>query len=205
MAENTYRVAPFSQSAYLDAGTNPSSAGGACHMFALKWLSEIIHDKSAGSQARMDTLIRYAREVRVLYKAFSARWSREGEVGADEGVAKMVQLTVDDIISYPSIALLSKAARDQHRKGYVYTFRFAGGGAHSIAFYRSGATFGGHLYAMDPNLGEYKMGKGQLMQWVRWLDLIKYSAFGAITSHQLRPVSAYVSSGSRIKGGVKIM
>ncbi len=203
MNEATYRMAPFDQSTYLNAGRNPSSAGGACHLFALKWLSEIVHDKSTGSQARVDALIRYAAEVKMLYKAFSTRWG-EGEAGADDGVANLLKLSIDGIVEYHTIALLAAAAREEHRKGYVYTFRFASGGAHSIGVYRSGATFGGHIYVLEPNYGEYKMGKGQFLNWAKWLQTTMYGAYGAISQHQLRPVSKYVSSGGKF-GGVKVM
>lgn len=145
-----------------------------------------------GDQWRMDQLIKYAREVKMLYKAFSDRWTSEGSVGADHGVANMLLLNIDNTVSAGhSFDVASKMVTKEHRKGFVYSFWFKSGGAHSIAFYRSGATFGGHVYAFDPNFGEYKMGKSEFGDWLSSALITYYFGhYGTINKHELRYVSA---------------
>ena len=203
MNETTYRIKPFDQSGLLDGERNPSSAGGACHLFALKWLSLIIADKGQGTAARINALERYAREVRILYKAFGDRWQREGGRYADDGTAKILGVEVTDFQQPGSFAHVANAVRREHRSGFVYSFWFSGGGAHSIGVYRSGAKWGGHIYVLEPNFGEYKMKKSQFVNWLTGFLAPSYAAFGNITSHQLRYVRAYTSPG--VKGGVKVM
>jgi hypothetical protein len=54
--------------------------------------------------------------------------------------------------------------RNNNRKGFVYSFWFVNGSAHSIAAYESGSGrwYSGHIYVFEPNFGEYKMGKSTL-------------------------------------------
>jgi len=195
--ETVFRKAKFDQSPLLKADRNPSSAGGACHMFALKWISEIEKHKELGTSDRILKMTRGAQEVRMLYKAFTVRWMEAGSSTdmADEGVAKMIGVKVEQPVENPkSATAVAKLVTDHKRLGFVYSFWFAKGGAHSIAFYRSGGTFGGHAYAFEPNFGEYKMPKSRLGDWISWLDS-RYAAFGAVTSRKLRLVGLNTQSG----------
>lgn len=203
MDENTNRIESFDQSELLNGSKNPASAGGACHMFALKWLSEIIDDKSLGTSVRIQNLKKYASEVKMLYKAFGDRWNREGGRFADSGTAKMLGVEVYNFTQPISLDQVASDIQKEHRVGFVYSFWFSKGGAHSIGIYRSGATWGGHIYVFEPNFGEYKMEKSQLSSWFKQFLAVKYAAFGKINSHQLRYVRKYNSPV--VKGGVKIM
>lgn len=203
MNETTYRLEHFDQSSLLTGTRNPASAGGACHMFALKWLSEIIDDKSRGTSFRIQRLNRYASEVKMLYKAFGDRWIREGGRHADSGIAKMLGVEVYKFSKPGTIGQVANEIKKEHRVGFVYSFWFSNGGAHSIGVYRSGATWGGHIYVLEPNFGEYKMGKSELGSWLQGFLAPRYAAYGTFTSHQLRYVQKY--SAPNVIGGTKVM
>lgn len=205
--ETTYRTVAFDQSKYLDNKKNPLSAGGACHLFALHWCQEIISDKSLGAQDRMENMARFANAVKVQYGAFSRRWEREGSAVSDEGIAKQIGLKIAKLTYPNTLGEVAEAVKSEHREGFVHSFWFRknnqDNGAHSIAYYRSGATFGGHIYVFDPNYGEYKMSKSQ---FVRWLDEVLtplYKPFGKIDSHQLRYVERHIVKA--VKGGTRVM
>jgi hypothetical protein len=202
MDQTTYRTALFDQSAYLDAGKNPASAGGGCHAFGLAWADEILKDKSAGAQARMDAMARRAGEVRICYRAIRDRWASEGETNADEGIAKRLGVKIDKVENCGSFAVVANKVRAEHRAAFLYSFWFSGGGAHTIAFYRSGKRFGGHIYVFDPNYGEYKMEKSQLATWLTGVTGPLYSGYGDITRHRLTFVSVWVAPA--VTGGVRV-
>ncbi|RTL30413.1 MAG: hypothetical protein EKK47_10850 [Burkholderiales bacterium] len=202
MDETTYRTVEFSQSDYLDGGKNPASAGGGCHAFGIAWADEILDNKAAGAQARMDAMKRRAGEVRICYRAIRDRWAHEGESGADEGIAKRLGVKIDKVDDCGSFAVVANKVRDEHRTAFLYSFWFSGGGAHTIAFYRSGKKFGGHIYAFDPNYGEYKMEKSQLSAWLTGVIGTLYSGYGDITRHRLTYLSDWVAP--TVKGGVLV-
>lgn len=203
MDETTYRTAVFDQSQYLDDGRNPASAGGGCHAFAMAWAAEITEDKAAGARARMDAMVRRAREVRIAYKAISDRWANEGESRADEGIAKTLGVQIDAVDLCGNFAAVANKVRREHRTAFLYSFWFSGGGAHTIGIYRSGKRFGGHVYVFEPNFGEYKMDKSRLIGWLQDFIRVQYSGFGDIDRHRLTYLSAYRAKAPR--GGVKVM
>lgn len=202
MDATTYRKAEFDQSQYLDQTRNPASAGGGCHCFAMAWANEILSDKSLGSGHRMDRMAKRAPEVRILFKAMGDRWKHEGESGADAGVAKRLGVQIDQVVNCGNFALVANKVREEHRAAFLYSFWFSNGGAHTIAFYRSGKSIGGHVYAFDPNYGEYKMQKSQLIGWLTGFINVVYANFGTITRHRLTYVSPYTASA--VKFGVAV-
>jgi hypothetical protein len=71
----------------------------------------------------------------------------------------------------------------------VYSFWFTGGGGHSIAFYRSGSSGllgGGHIYAFDPNLGEFKMSLNEFSKWLSQLIVHYGQHFTPINQHAMK-------------------
>lgn len=180
-----YRKASFDQNAYLNGVTNPSTVGGACHLFAMKWISLISANKSDGAQSRMDALHRYKNEVIMLNKSFKDRWILEGENGSDATPAAFLGLTMTSQQTLDMRISVSATVLAQSRKGMIYTFRWPGIGAHSIGVYRSGYGITGHVYVFEPNLGEYKMDKWTFPMWVRNLQRSHYN-LGTVGSHQLR-------------------
>ena len=187
--ETTYRTVAFDQSKYLDNKRNPLSAGGACHLFALHWCQEMINDKSLGAQDRMANMGRFSGAVKVQYGAFSRRWEQEGSAVSDEGIAKQIGLKISKLTYPNTLAEVAEAIKGEHRVGFVHSFWFKkdkkDNGAHSIGLYRSGATFGGHIYVFDPNYGEYKMSKSQLQRWYDEVLAPLYKPFGTIASTRL--------------------
>lgn len=202
MDERTYRTEPFNQEGLLSAKKNPASAGGACHLFALKWLSEIIKEKSRGPLDRIQKLKFWAKEVKVLYAAFSKRWTREGNIGADQGVGRMLEVDINDPQDLNSFEQVANVVCKSQRAGFVYSFWFSKGGAHSIGVYRSGGTWGGHIYVLEPNFGEYKMDKSQFETWLSGFIGPKYDDFGIVTEHQLREVHTYKAKAPKF--GAKV-
>ena len=206
MDMTTHRTAAFDQSNVLDATYNPESAGGACHMFSLEWISEIISDKSQGATARMDAMRRKAKSIQVKYGVFGKRWDREGGRYADVGMAKLTGVEVFDFKTPGNFDTVASMVRSTSRTGFVYSFWFQNGGAHSIALYRSGKSFWGtgHIYVFDPNFGEYYLKRSVFVEWLRQAMASEYAGFGGITGHQLRFVRSYTSTGGKY-GGVKVM
>jgi|GEM_PF-6704780 hypothetical protein len=201
MNEDTYRQQAFDQSTHLSAPGSPSATSGVCHLFALKWASLIVSDKSLGTGARIGELDRHASEVRILYKSFGDRWNREGGKRADEGIAKTLGLKIDKLEEPGTKAIVHAHVRAEHRVAFVYSFWWADGSGHSIGVYRSGAKYGGHIYVFEPNFGEYKMKKSQFGDWLTWLE--GSYASGPFAAHQLRHFSAYEQKA--VAGGVKVM
>ncbi|WED22943.1 hypothetical protein L3Q72_05995 [Vibrio sp. JC009] len=199
---SSFLISPFNQSNVLDTDYNPESASGACHMFSLKWLSEIMANKSQGAATRMDTMRREAKSVQVMYGVFGKRWVREGGRYADVGMAKMLGVEVFDFKTPSSFADVASQVRSTSRTGFVYSFWFNDGGAHSIAVYRSGKSFWGtgHIYVFDPNFGEYYMKRSVFVNWLRQAMDSAYAGYGGIESHQLRYVKKYQSAGSALGG-----
>ncbi len=201
MNEDTYRQQGFNQDDYLHVVGCPSATSGVCHLFALKWASLIATDKSKGTGDRIDQLKRYAQEVRILYKSFGDRWDNEGGDRADEGIAKMLGLQVDKLENLGNKAQVHANIRAEHRTSFIHSFWWADGSGHSIGIYRSGKKWGGHIYVLEPNFGEYKMNKGQFGDWLTWLEL-EYGD-GPFAQHQLRHYSTYEQKA--IRGGMKVM
>ena len=200
MDETTNRLKKFNQADYLGGGNNPASVGGACHMFSLAWLGEIVNDKSQGTESRIQAMITKAPEIRMKYKAFSDRWSAEGGDRADEGMAKTYNVKIANLSKYARAELVIDEVRQHNRTGFVYSFWFGATSAHSIAVYQSGSGrwYSGHIYVFEPNFGEYKMGKSF---WAKWLMGFLYTfytkSFGPIHAHQVRQVEKYAAPAVR--------
>ena len=136
---------------------------------------------------RMATLNRNAAEVRVNFGTFANRWTNEGEMGADTGLAAQFGLTVANTVTHLNFNRFRNAIRHPEQDTFLYSFWFAGG-AHTIAFHRGvsggcfGWCFGSHIYAFDPNYGEYAIPRSRLISWINGFIAPTY---GAITKHKL--------------------
>ncbi|MEM6303351.1 MAG: hypothetical protein AAF744_01450 [Pseudomonadota bacterium] len=200
--DTTYLQAPFNQGAHLNGATNPASAGGACHMFALKWCSRIMRTPGAGAATRMFEMGQNTAEIRVKFRTFGSRWVNEGEERADEGFAKQWGIQVDDVRNLSSAKLISSAIKGRYDQGFIYSFWW-GTPAHSIGIYRpryAGLFSRGYVHVFEPNYGEFYMRKDRFYAWVKWRE--NSYGLGTVTKHQLRPLSLYAAQA--VNMGVKL-
>lgn len=205
MDHATYLLAPFDQNAHLDAGANPASADGACHLFALKWCASIMKNRGAGAGARMLEMANNTAETRIKFAQFGARWDNEGGTHADGGFARMWGIKVDQLQRLGTRGQVGAQVSRESLTGFVYSFWFTGGEGHSIGVYRPARNriFPGYVHVFEPNYGEYRMKKSRFAAWIRWIQ--RQYNFGAVNRNELRHLSLYnapVVAGGRALPGM---
>jgi len=210
------RVWSFDQSVSMDAVNNSCNAAhqGSCHNFSLEWLTTLIQQKASGSKGavssgmnKRESHMKMARTVKsaiVTQTAFGKAWGDLNYENADGMMAKLRQLKVTTVIKPAvfSAAAVEKRVNKSGRAGYVYSFWFAGGGGHSIAFYRSGGTgalSGGHVWAYDPNLGEFKMKPKEFSDWLGRFIAHYQQYFPQVAKHAMKQAAAQKFSLSGVR------
>lgn len=172
-------VATFVQvNAMKGLGAHSKAAvAGACHNFTIDWIGQMLADggevTDALAKKRMQTMrARNGAGNPVLQKVFGARWSEGGNSYklADQMMIKIrglkeVELAFD-YSAYDQKRLV-QCVKSPAGQGMVYSFWFdgavvgAGGGAHTIGFFRPMAgsrgslkPSGSNVSCFDPNFGE---------------------------------------------------
>ncbi|HQT85967.1 MAG: hypothetical protein B7Z58_11895 [Acidiphilium sp. 37-64-53] len=194
------QTAGFSQVNVMKGSANQAATAGACHNFSLEWLAAMYADaRPANAAARMRALGKNkGGAAMVTQTVFSNEWSRQSAAAADKGVAAWRGLQfVRDIIPYAAYTEASFLAglNGTDVAGLIYSFWFtgsvagAGGGAHTIAFFRKMKTGRGttgkadnQVFAFDPNFGECLIVEGGLPAWVT--DML--SQYGPCNAHWMR-------------------
>jgi hypothetical protein len=166
------QTASFSQVNVMAGSKNAAAKSGACHNFSLEWLAAMYADSSPGNAAnRMTELaVRHGGAAMVTQMVFGNEWSRQSAEAADRGVAAWRGLEfVHDIVPYSaySDASFVSGIDSTDVPGMIFSFWFsgsvvgAGGGAHTIAFFRAMKTGRGtthkadnQVFSFDPNFGE---------------------------------------------------
>jgi hypothetical protein len=194
------QLADFSQVGAMSGASNAAATAGACHNFSLEWLSLIYKDPSDDRAVgrMMDLSKNKGGSSMVTQAVFVSEWTRQGMELADRGVSAWRGLEfVRDIISYSGYNLdnLVQALETTDIAGMLYSFWFsgsaigAGGGAHTIAFFRKVKSSRGRtgkadntVLAFDPNFGECWILEGNLPSWIEHM----FSQYGPGTYHSLR-------------------
>lgn len=207
---SSYRVQSFDQGSDLDPVNRPASAQGACHNYSTKWLSMILKNRALGTADRIQKLRAAAREVQSINRTWGSTWDNEGSTAANQ-TAKFYGLEVKGTLRKSSIDGIGAFAKKYDDCGYIYTFSWANGSAHSIGLYRTassvgcfGQRTGGYIYVFEPNFGEYRMGKSQLPSWLKMLEKQYHGlGLGKFKSHTLRWVEP--KTAVAVKNGIKVM
>jgi hypothetical protein len=178
------QTAPFSQVSVMSGATNAAATAGACHNFSLEWLAAMYADASPGNAAARMTALSKNKggAAMVTQMVFGNEWSRQSAEAADKGVAAWRGLEFDhDIISYSAYtqAEFLRGLNSTDVSGVIFSFWFsgsvvgAGGGAHTIAFFRSMKTGRGvtgkadnQVFSFDPNFGECLSVEGNMPAWI---------------------------------------
>jgi len=191
--------ADFSQVNVMQGSSNAAATAGACHNFSLEWIAEMYKDASPGNAAaRMTKLTKSKGSAMVTQKVFTQEWTRQSAEAADKGVAAWRGLKFTrDIVSYGaySQANFLQGLDKADVSGLIYSFWFngsvagAGGGAHTIAFFRKMKTGRGstskadnQVFAFDPNFGECLSVEGSMGSWIT--DML--GNYGPCQSHWMR-------------------
>lgn len=178
------QTADFSQVTVMSGATNAAATEGACHNFSLEWLSLMYADSAPGNaDKRMAALAKNkGGAAMVTQMVFGNEWTRQSAEVADKGVAAWRGLEFTrDIVPYSawSEGNFLQGIDKTDVSGLIYSFWFAGsavgagGGAHTIAFFRSMKTGGGttgkadnQIFAFDPNFGECLSVEGEMPAWI---------------------------------------
>lgn len=118
----------------------------------------------------------------VTQKIFGNEWTRQSAAAADTGVAAWRGLKfTSDIVPYSTFSAVEflKGINAASVSGMIYSFWFsgsvagAGGGAHTIAFFRKMKTARGatskadnQVFSFDPNFGECLSVEGNMQAWI---------------------------------------
>jgi hypothetical protein len=201
----THQVAEFVQVNAMAGKANKAATEGACHNFSIHWISLMYENPAkAGANGRMAALTKGGGEANpVLQKVFGDKWSREGADGADYLMARLRGLTTaGDLIAYTSynVSALKQEVDKTEIAGMLYSFWFdgsvpgAGGGAHSIAFFRNVASRGGKtgksdstVVVFDPNFGECWVPDNEYQQWMGSL----FGNYGPVKNHWLKGLKKF--------------
>ncbi|MBM3548556.1 MAG: hypothetical protein FJX54_16530 [Alphaproteobacteria bacterium] len=165
--------------------------GGVCFALSTLWMRRHKDYKSEGPQKRIDFLgdddtIYHAA---ILQRLYGAEYVDDAAGGHDraQGVAMGYRgmsynarkyedfVRFSDEPSDTDVAEMLNGINNTANRTHEYTmvsFSFKGGGGHATCCYKSGGKLlgiGSHLYAFDPNFGEYKVDGGQVKTFYRTL------------------------------------
>jgi hypothetical protein len=174
----------FSQVDVMAGASNAAATAGACHNFSLEWLAAMYADSSPANAAKRMTALGKNKggAAMVTQKVFGNEWTRQSAEVADKGVAAWRGLQfVHDIIPYSTYSQPNflQGINSTDVPGMIFSFWFsgsavgAGGGAHTIAFFRKMQTGRGttgkadnQVFSFDPNFGECLSIEGDMPAWV---------------------------------------
>lgn len=181
------QTAAFSQVSVMSGATNAAATQGACHNFSLQWIAAMYADSDpANAASRMAALAKNkGGAAMVTQKIFGNEWTRQSAEAADKGVAAWRGLEfTSDLVAYSAYteANFLQGINATDVAGIIYSFWFsgsvpgAGGGAHTIAFFRKIKTARGtsgkadnQVFSFDPNFGECLSVEGSMQAWIQRL------------------------------------
>jgi hypothetical protein len=200
-------LAPFSQISTMSSLAAHSAAAtkGACHNVTIEWLSFMKANSSsnvANALSRMKKLSdNSGASNAVLQAAFVKRWGNEGSDNADSMMISLRGLSSGGMAILPNIYNfhdLYNLIKNPTYPGMIYSFWFsgsvvgAGGGAHTIGFYRDFVSKGGKykpaddfVSVFDPNFGEFKVSCADVDTFWLWFYYLanEYGGNDVFTTH----------------------
>ncbi len=186
-------VAPFKQMDPIGRlfPSDSNVKGGICFALSTLWMRRHKDFKSEGAQKRVDYLgldstIYHAAILQRLYGAeyvFDTTGGHERSQGVAmaerdmsfggngfEDYARFSDDTTDTAVA-EMLQGIGNTTNRTHQYCMV-SFRFVGGSGHATCCYKSGGKvmgIGSHLYAFDPNFGEFKCSGGDIRAFYRAL------------------------------------
>jgi hypothetical protein len=191
-------LANFSQIGVISslAGHSAAATQGACHNFAINWISLMNEDPTATAEKSRKRMTQLSKGKGggnpVLQAAYSRRWKAGDYQKADEMMIAIRGLQEKGMaIDYSAFNLpkfKEAVSTSPEYSGIIYSFWFAGsvvgasGGGHSIGFYRELIARRGLLIkdtdytiCFDPNFGEMYIPDAEFNSFYGWI----VSAYGA--------------------------
>lgn len=216
MPEYTHGLtAPFKQMDPIGRLLPDSNVkGGVCFALSSLWIRRHKNNKGETAAKRieflgLDSTIFHAAIMQRLYGAEYVDDTTGGHERAQNVAMDYRGMKYNDR-SYEKFAPFSDDVSDENVKDMLagmntatsrtheYTmvsFDFVGGGAHATCCYKSGGKIlgmGSHLYAFDPNFGEFKVKGGEIKEFYRALfsrDHNYRNKKGELSRHTIRSVT----------------
>jgi hypothetical protein len=155
------------------------SPNGICAVLSAKWIQLIRDSKSSGYSSRKDKLEQTVNSLGPVVQQM-AQNNFDTTDGLRQNLSGLIRHAGQSVIKGPvqqcSNLVVASQLKDyichEREMGVHLTFGWTEGvdfPAHTIAFWRSGEdkwhNQSGHIYAFDPNYGEYRGNKSEFSNW----------------------------------------